>query len=53
MQPIEETIISANQVSADDKKFSQMSGGEKLVFLVKLVVFFVTFGFAFGTLLDE
>lgn len=29
-----------------------MNGGEKLGFLLKLVVFFVTFGFAFGTLLD-
>ena len=34
------------------KSFSDMNGGEKLMFLVKLVVFFVTFGFAFGTLLD-
>ncbi len=51
-QPLEETIISANPISADDKKFSQMNGGEKLVFMVKLVVFLGTFGFAFGTLLD-
>ena len=29
-----------------------MNGGEKLVFMVKLVVFLGTFGFAFGTLLD-
>jgi hypothetical protein len=39
-------------MTADAKTFAQMNGGEKLVFLAKLVVFFVTFGFVFGTLLD-
>lgn len=43
-------MAAANQQS---KKFSQMNGSEKLQFLGKLVLFFVTFGFAFANLLSD
>lgn len=39
--------------TADDKKFGQMSGGERLTFLGKLVVFLFTMGFAFPTVLHS
>lgn len=35
------------------QKFSQMSLAQKGVFVVKLCVFFVTFGFAFGNILVD
>lgn len=43
-------MAAANESS---KKFSQMDGGEKLQFLGKLVLFFVTFGFAFANILSD
>lgn len=39
--------------SSDEKKFGQMSAGEKLVFMGKLVVFLCSFGFAFPTILHD
>ena len=38
--------------AVDSLKFADMEGSQKLVFIGKLCVFFITFGFAFGTLLD-
>ena len=38
---------------ADDKKFAQMTGGEKIIFLGKLILFLATFGFAFPTILHD
>ena len=39
--------------SSDEKKFAQMTGGEKVVFLGKLLVFLCSFGFAFPTILHD
>ena len=39
--------------SSDSKKFDQMSGGEKIVFVGKLIIFLCSFGFAFPTLLND
>ena len=39
--------------SPSKMKFSQMSVGGKLVFFGKLIVFFVTLGFAFPNLLAD
>jgi hypothetical protein len=36
-----------------EKKFGQMTGGEKIAFLGKLIVFICTFGFAFPTILHD
>ncbi len=38
---------------ADDKKFAQMSGGEKIVYIGKVIIFIATFGFAFPTILHS
>ena len=38
---------------AASKRFLDMSLGEKMVFLVKLLVFFCTFGFAFPKILSQ
>ena len=35
------------------KRFGKMTGNEKVVFLVKLVAFLATFGFAFPTILHN
>ena len=35
------------------KKFGDMTGGEKMAFLVKLVLFICTFGFAFPRVLHS
>ena len=40
-------------MDSSDKKFGQMSGGEKIVFLGKLIIFLGTFGFAFPTILHD
>ena len=36
--------------SSDEKKFAQMTGSEKIVFVGKVIVFICTFGFAFPTI---
>ena len=43
-------MANANEPS---KKFAQMDAGEKLQFMGKLVLFFVTFGFAFANILSD
>lgn len=43
-------MAAANEPS---KKFTHMNGGEKLQFLGKLALFFVTFGFAFANILSD
>jgi hypothetical protein len=35
------------------KRFSQMSGGEKVTHIGKVIVFFLTAGFAFPTIFTE
>ena len=35
------------------RKFSDMNGSEKLVYLGKVIVFIVSFGFAFPTLFSD
>ena len=35
------------------RKFSNMSGAEKLKYIGKVIVFIVTFGFAFPTLFSD
>ncbi len=39
--------------AADSKKFHDMTAGEKMVFVGKLVVFLCSFGFAFPLLLND
>lgn len=39
--------------AAGSKKWKNLSGGEKIVFIGKLMIFFVSFGFAFPTLLND
>ena len=36
-----------------ERKFSQMTLGQKGVFVLKLCIFFVSFGFAFGNILVD
>lgn len=38
---------------AAKQKFAQMTAGGKLLFLGKLVLFLATFGFAYGSLLED
>lgn len=38
---------------AEPQRFSEMSGGSKIAFLGKAVVFVITFGFAFPTLFGD
>ena len=38
---------------SDEKKFADMSGGEKITFIGKLIVFLCSFGFAFPTILHD
>ena len=35
------------------KKWAAMEGGEKAAFVVKLMIFLISFGFAFPTLLTD
>ena len=35
------------------RKFSDMNGSEKLIYLGKVIVFIITFGFAFPTLFSD
>lgn len=35
------------------KRFDQMTGSEKITFVVKLILFLATFGFAFPTILHS
>lgn len=44
-------IQDVNVVTA--KPFSEMAGAEKAVYVCKVVVFFVTFGFVFPNILVE
>ena len=37
----------------EGKRFAQMTGNEKGMFIVKLIVFLATFGFAFPTVLHN
>jgi hypothetical protein len=49
---IQQSITPGSAV-ATDHKFRDMSGGQKIVFVCKLVVFLCTFGFVFPTLLTD
>jgi hypothetical protein len=42
-----------SQPAGPEKKFGDMGIGEKLVFCVKLCLFFGSFGFAYPTLLSK
>jgi hypothetical protein len=39
--------------AADSKTWKFMSGGEKAAFIGKLMIFLISFGFAFPTLLND
>ena len=49
----------SNQQKADDinaitaRPFSKMSGGEKAKHICKIIVFFISFGFAFPNVFSE
>jgi len=45
--------MSAAKNDVPSKAFLDMNAGEKLVFLAKLLVFFLTFGFAFPKILSQ
>jgi hypothetical protein len=45
--------MATNATYAEGKPFSKMGFVEKLVFLFKLVIFLVTFGFAFPRVLSD
>ena len=38
---------------AESRKFGEMGGVEKIVYTVKLSIFFCTFGFAFPLILNQ
>ena len=46
-------MAATTTTTTDSKKFGQMSGGEKIAFIGKLIIFLCTFGFAFPTLLND
>lgn len=39
--------------AAESKKWKHLAAGEKTLFVVKLMIFIVTFGFAFPLLLND
>lgn len=43
----------ATQTQPAKPKFSDMSAGEKVIHVGKIVIFFVSFGFAFPTLFSD
>jgi len=43
----------ANQTQQTRQKFSDMSAGDKLVHVGKIVIFVITFGFAFPGLFSD
>ena len=47
-----QTKPSATAKTEPPKSFSDMNGGEKFVHVCKVLVFLVTFGFAFPTILS-
>ena len=41
------------QSAVASKKWKDLSGGQKMAFVGKLMIFFISFGFAFPTLLND
>lgn len=39
--------------SAENRKYKEMSAGQKIVFVGKLILFICSFGFAYPTLLND
>jgi hypothetical protein len=53
IKPGGDTMKAVATAAADSKKWNTMGGGEKAAFVGKLMIFLISFGFAFPTLLND